>query len=76
MILPDPISDSPIQESTKGKKPKRRPQPVMWICIGLNAVPDPALIAIRICIWIQEAKPIRIYADPDPGQTYMSQKAF
>jgi hypothetical protein len=44
--------------------------------MGFNADPDPALIAIRIQFWIQEAKPMMIHADPNPGQTFMSQKAF
>jgi hypothetical protein len=28
---------------------------------------------IQIRIWMQGAKPMRIYADPDPGQTLLSQ---
>ncbi len=32
-------------------------------------------MGIRIRIRIQEAKPTRVYADPDPGQTFKSQKS-
>jgi hypothetical protein len=37
---------------------------VLWIRIGFHS--DPAFISMRIRI--QGANPLRIHADPDPGQ--------
>jgi hypothetical protein len=50
----------------------------MWICINFIADPDPAfyLNAVPFQIRIQGAKPMRIHADPDPGQTLPSQKVY
>jgi hypothetical protein len=48
---------------------------VLWIRIGFNADLAPAFMpSMRIRIRIQGTKPMRIHADPDPGQTLPSQK--
>jgi hypothetical protein len=39
---------------------RNKDKPVLWIRIGFNADPDPAIMRIRIQIQIQEAKPKRI----------------
>ncbi len=49
-------------------------QKVLGIPIGFSADQNPIIFSMRIRI--QEAKPMRIQADPDPdpGQTFKSQK--
>jgi hypothetical protein len=37
-------------------------------------IPIQFFISMQIQIWIQGAKPMRIYADPDPGQTLPKQR--
>jgi hypothetical protein len=45
---------------------------VLWIRIGFNSDPDPDFFLNADPD--QGAKPTRIHADPDPGQTFKSQK--
>ncbi len=49
---------------------------MLWIHIDFNADPDTALYlnADLIRIRVQGTKPMRIRADPIPGQTFKSQK--
>jgi hypothetical protein len=37
-------------------------------CIGFNVIRIQLYILMRIRIRVQEAKPMRIHADPDPSQ--------
>jgi hypothetical protein len=58
--------------SFTGTIPSRPTTPVLCIRICSNAEPDPAFYSMRIPI--PEAKPMRIHAEPDPGQALPPQK--
>jgi hypothetical protein len=66
---PSVLSVSPVH---KFKNVKFMFFPVLWIRTGLMRIRIQLFISMRMWIGIQRAKPMRIHADPDPGQTLKS----
>jgi hypothetical protein len=63
------------QEPGRSNFNKYGTYPVFRIRFCFNADPDPAFTTMRVQIRIQGAKPTRINADPDPGQTFAVTKS-